>query len=337
MNKILLSPALLIYNASAGSGKTTTLLREILQLAFSEETINNEQKYKNIKIRNILGLTFTNAVAAELKSRLFDILSHTIKKDTVYYEKIKKAYFANESSELTDNEITEKANQLLRYLLHHYSDLSLMTIDSFSNRLLRSFAYELKHPFVYNIATNKDDYYEKTLDYFLDTIDNEKIQWYLKYILSKKYEDDEKYNINKLNNEILKIFKALDEKEIPGEYLLKLQQNLKNINENQLHEKLKQIRNAITKKISELNDEIRTIIKTTGEKYGYFFINNDNEPEQFENSLINGNRFKTIISIYKSENVYENLLKSYFEEKWKSEFFKKNIKDKNIHEKKSEK
>jgi len=64
--------SLVIYNASAGSGKTTTLIREILKIIIGSESADEKE------IRSILGMTFTNAVANELKKRLIEVLYNSI-------------------------------------------------------------------------------------------------------------------------------------------------------------------------------------------------------------------------------------------------------------------
>ena len=56
----------IIYNASAGSGKTFKLVQEYLKIALSTEnsTVFNQ----------ILAITFTNKAANEMKSRILDSL-----------------------------------------------------------------------------------------------------------------------------------------------------------------------------------------------------------------------------------------------------------------------
>ena len=55
-----------IYNASAGSGKTYTLVKEYLKILFKS---NNTDLFKRI-----LAITFTNKAVAEMKSRILNSL-----------------------------------------------------------------------------------------------------------------------------------------------------------------------------------------------------------------------------------------------------------------------
>ena len=54
---------LVVYKSSAGSGKTSTLVREYLKL-----TLDNPWQF-----RNVLAITFTNKAANEMKERLKSI------------------------------------------------------------------------------------------------------------------------------------------------------------------------------------------------------------------------------------------------------------------------
>lgn len=63
-----------IYKSSAGSGKTYTLVKEYLRLAFASTT-----KYKNI-----LAITFTNKAAAEMKNRILEALEGISKGEEEY-------------------------------------------------------------------------------------------------------------------------------------------------------------------------------------------------------------------------------------------------------------
>ena len=56
-----------IFNASAGSGKTFTLVKEYLKIILSS--------HKNQPFRQILAVTFTNKAVNEMKARILDSLA----------------------------------------------------------------------------------------------------------------------------------------------------------------------------------------------------------------------------------------------------------------------
>ena len=60
------SSAFQVYNASAGSGKTFTLVKEYLKVLLNSDDIFTFQK--------ILAITFTNKAAGEMKERVLENL-----------------------------------------------------------------------------------------------------------------------------------------------------------------------------------------------------------------------------------------------------------------------
>ena len=75
------SPELLVYKASAGSGKTFTLAVEYIKLL-----IQNPRAY-----RNILAVTFTNKATTEMKERILSQLYGIWIKDLIpIYRKSQK-------------------------------------------------------------------------------------------------------------------------------------------------------------------------------------------------------------------------------------------------------
>ena len=109
---------LLVYKASAGSGKTFTLAVEYIKLL-----ILNPRAY-----RQILAVTFTNKATAEMKERILSQLYGIQTGD-----KGSEAYLncIKEETGKTEQEIREAASIALGYMLHDYSRFRVETIDSF--------------------------------------------------------------------------------------------------------------------------------------------------------------------------------------------------------------
>lgn len=120
---------LLVYKASAGSGKTFTLAVEYIK-----HLIINPHAY-----RQILAVTFTNKATAEMKERILTQLYGIWKgapSSEAYLERIKnyKLKIKGEGGGgLTDKEIRQRAGIALQYMLHDYSRFRVETIDSFFN------------------------------------------------------------------------------------------------------------------------------------------------------------------------------------------------------------
>ncbi len=122
---------LLVYKASAGSGKTFTLAVEYIKLL-----ILNPYAY-----RQILAVTFTNKATAEMKERILSQLYgiHTGDRDSAaYLNRIK------EETGKTAEEVREAAGTALSYMLHDYSRFRVETIDSFFQSVMRNLARELE-------------------------------------------------------------------------------------------------------------------------------------------------------------------------------------------------
>ena len=126
---------LVVYNASAGSGKTFTLATEYIKLL-----IENPQGY-----RNILAVTFTNKATEEMKMRILSQLYGIWKQqpDSVPYIKVVTEHLGI-SKELA----AARAGEALANLMHNYSNFHVQTIDTFFQIILRNLARELE------LATN---------------------------------------------------------------------------------------------------------------------------------------------------------------------------------------
>jgi len=109
----------LAYEASAGAGKTFSLVVRYLSLLFMNEEADK-----------ILALTFTNKAANEMQERIIDTLIHFEDRD----ERFEVAKVTNMSVEM----LLEKRPEILQKLLK--ADTKVMTLDKFFSKILRKFA-----------------------------------------------------------------------------------------------------------------------------------------------------------------------------------------------------
>lgn len=135
MKKHLQPTSFKIYNASAGSGKTHTLVKEYLKI-----TLSNPQSFKNI-----LAITFTNKAVNEMKERiltsLFDFsLSKLPGKNQSLFQEL--FLELNISADV----LRKKSGETLKLILHNYAYFDVSTIDKFTHRVIRTFAKDLKLP-----------------------------------------------------------------------------------------------------------------------------------------------------------------------------------------------
>ncbi len=116
-----------VIRASAGSGKTFRITADYLRLLFRYP--------KNYK--HILSVTFTNKATEEMKTRIVEELYNLSSGMPSNHA----ASLAKEFN-LSHPEVQEKSKRILESILHNYSRFTICTIDSFFQRIIKSFARE---------------------------------------------------------------------------------------------------------------------------------------------------------------------------------------------------
>ena len=149
------SSRFIICRAAAGSGKTYTLVRQYLQLAFSAE-----EKDLRSRFTRILAITFTNKAANEMKERILRELDKMAAKGTA------EAMGADiaQSMHLDDSTLRRYAAIVRKAILHNYSDFAVCTIDSFMHRLVRTFAHDLNLPMGFDVYIDNTDLIQNAVD-----------------------------------------------------------------------------------------------------------------------------------------------------------------------------
>jgi len=111
---------LLAVSASAGSGKTFRLANRYIALLNLDNPVN------------IVAITFTNKAANEMKERIIKFLIELGNDKNV-------VNMVCDELEISEKELLNKKDKLLKKILT--SDVSIQTIDSFINKILRKFSY----------------------------------------------------------------------------------------------------------------------------------------------------------------------------------------------------
>lgn len=175
---------LVVYKASAGSGKTFTLAVEYIKLL-----IDNPWEY-----RSILAVTFTNKATGEMKERILSQLFGIATGD-----KNSDGYFhaVQQSTGKTEQEIREKAQTALNYIIHDYSHFRVETIDSFFQSVMRNLARELELNANLNIELNNEEALGEAVDVLLEKLDRHSpvLSWILEYI-NEQIKNDKNWNVS---------------------------------------------------------------------------------------------------------------------------------------------
>ena len=128
------TPAFSIYNASAGSGKTYTLVKEYLKIILKAK--------HNDAYKNILAITFTNKAVFEMKTRIIDSL-FDFSKDNPTEKSIQLMDDLAKEINLNPFQIKTKAQSIIKNIIHNYAAFDISTIDKFTHKVIRAFAFDL--------------------------------------------------------------------------------------------------------------------------------------------------------------------------------------------------
>lgn len=178
-----------VYNASAGSGKTYTLVKQYLLLLFND--------VKNDSYKNILAITFTNKAVAEMKSRVILNLNALAQEECPENSKNLLTDLVKETG-MTAPEINLKSRKILKSILHNYAAFDISTIDRFTHKIIRSFAKDLGIPVNFEVELNIKQVLKEAVDRVISRTGEDKklTKALLNYTLSKA-DDDKSWDISK--------------------------------------------------------------------------------------------------------------------------------------------
>jgi len=178
-----------IYDASAGSGKTYTLVKEYLKIILLSK--------KPDAYRNILAITFTNKAVHEMKSRVVESLSEFAKENPS-----DKALQLMQDIEIETGlslvSITEKAKSIIKNLIHNYASFDILTIDKFTHKVIRAFAHDLNLPITFEVTLDTENLLTEAVDAIIAEAGNdETLTNLLVDFTMEKTDDDKSWDISR--------------------------------------------------------------------------------------------------------------------------------------------
>ena len=173
-----------LFNASAGSGKTFTLVKEYLKLI-----LLSKNPYK---FQQILAITFTNKAAGEMKERVIENLKKFSNSET----NSMLLAICNETN-LAEEEIFRNSEEVLSAILQNYSGFNITTIDSFTHKIIRTFAYDLKLPMNFDVEMDAQSLLNEAVDVVISKIGDDKdlTKLLVNYAI-QKLDDDKSWDIS---------------------------------------------------------------------------------------------------------------------------------------------
>ena len=174
---------LVVYKASAGSGKTFRLAVEYIKLL-----VDNPMAY-----RNILAVTFTNKATEEMKMRILSQLYGIWKRlpdSKDYMDKVTKELG------VTEEHASQRAHVALSNLIHNYNYFRVETIDSFFQSVLRNLARELELTANLHIGLNDKQVEQQAVDELIEGLDHnsKELSWILSFI-KENIDEDKTWNV----------------------------------------------------------------------------------------------------------------------------------------------
>ncbi|MFZ4261846.1 UvrD-helicase domain-containing protein [Sphingobacterium sp. HJSM2_6] len=174
-----------ILKASAGSGKTFSLTIHYIALLLEKET----------NYREILAVTFTNKATAEMKERILSVLKGLALGHESNFINQYRFQILDQYPQWTKIDLREKSYRIYQRILHDYSHFSVSTIDGFSQKVIRSFTYELNLDAGYRIEMNTSKV-KQDLTIMLNHLLDEKpelLDWIIRFA-EQKINNNENWN-----------------------------------------------------------------------------------------------------------------------------------------------
>ncbi len=285
-----------VYNASAGSGKTTILALEYLVI-----TLQNPGKF-----RRILAVTFTNKAAAEMKQRIINYLRDL----SLWSFHGNKALEHNlnylmEQTGLDEKTMQNRATMALKNILHQYSDFAVKTIDSFVHRIIRTFAYDLQLPMDFEVELDADKLLTQSIDLLINKAGvDDNLTNALVAFTEERTDDEKSWNVE---YELFQFSKLLldEEGHLNARNLSKLSVN----DFQQIRKSVLRFKNFFEKEIKSLSSEIFNMISSSGVSPKSFYQGNKGIYKYFE--YLSNERFDKL-----TPNSY--VIKTIEEGKWYS-------------------
>lgn len=137
-----------------------------------------------------------------MKERILFYLGEFVKDNYSENQDLKNIQeaLAEQGYRISLDDLRVRSQNVLDYILHHYSTLNIGTIDKFNSRLVKSFSYELGLAQNFNLEIQPEPYLIEAVDKMLDEIGEEQT-------VSEAFMDFANYNLD--NNERVNLNQTL--------------------------------------------------------------------------------------------------------------------------------
>ena len=232
-----------IYNASAGSGKTFTLAKSYIKI------LVQSKDYEQFK--SILAITFTNKAVGEMKERIIEMLKLFSHAKSLEQPHPMFTAICEELS-ISPKDLHRKSKHILKHIVHNYGAFDISTIDGFTHRIIRTFAYDLKLPVNFEVELDQERLLNEAVDSLIaKTGTNSELTEILVDFAIEKADDDKSWDISYDFNKIAKLL--VSENDLPALETLK----------GKTIDDFKRLKSGLKKEISKLENDIVNVAQNT--------------------------------------------------------------------------
>ena len=188
-----------IVPASAGSGKTYRIAHEYIYDVLRNRYDENGCAYFDRSFyKRILAVTFTNKATEEMKSRILEEV-HLLASNQ------ESAHLADlmRETELDEATLRKRAKIVRSLILHDYSHFTVLTNDTFFQRILRAFVRELGIDMSFSTELDTAPVLTKSVDSLIESItSNAELRKWLEELTSERISDGERWDIRSAINSL---------------------------------------------------------------------------------------------------------------------------------------
>lgn len=286
----LIAP-LKILKASAGSGKTFSLTLHYISLL-----LHNENSYKEI-----LAVTFTNKATAEMKDRILSVVRGLALADDSSKIDAFRQILLQQNNSWTTTDIQQKAHRVFRRIIHDYSHFTISTIDGFSQKVIRSFTYELNLDAAYKIEMNTNKV-KTDLTIMLNQLLDDRpdlLNWVIGYA-EKKINNNENWNYRTELSKIAGLIFTENFQEFNAALASADNNQVFNLLNKEITEKTNEFKVALSQAI----DNFKETVKQSG-------VTTDDLKQGSKNKLFSANRISSEIRNQSSSDIKKEIFDKY--------------------------